>query len=51
MIDNAFFDESREQSKEVLLKLEAEKKITADPAKRRKNTFGDKVIISFPPKQ
>ena len=37
--------------KEVLLKLEAEKKITADPAKRRKNTFGDKVIISFPPKQ
>ena len=37
--------------KDILLKLEAEGKITASPAKRRKNTFGDDVIITFPPKQ
>jgi three-Cys-motif partner protein len=37
--------------KEILLKLEAEGKITANPAKRRKNTFGDDVEVTFPPKQ
>ena len=37
--------------KEVLLKLEAEGKITAVPAKRRKNTFGDDVKVIFPLKQ
>lgn len=37
--------------KEVLLKLEAQGKITANPSKRRKNTFGDKVRVTFPPKQ
>lgn len=35
--------------KDVLLKLEAQGKITAEPSKRRKNTFGDKVIITFVP--
>lgn len=34
--------------KEVLLKLEAEGRITAIPAKRRKNTFGDDVTVIFP---
>ncbi len=37
--------------KDILLKLEAENKITASPSKRRKNTFGDDVKITFPPKQ
>lgn len=39
--------------KEVLIKLEAEGKITAVPAKakRKKNTFGDNVRVIFPPKQ
>lgn len=37
--------------KEILLKLEAEGKITANPVKRRKNTFGDDVEVTFPPKQ
>jgi three-Cys-motif partner protein len=34
--------------KQVLLKLEAEGKITANPSKRRKNTLGDNVDIIFP---
>ncbi|HLH62380.1 MAG TPA: three-Cys-motif partner protein TcmP [Ktedonobacteraceae bacterium] len=36
--------------KEVLSKMEIERKITADPpaAKRKKGTFGDKVMITFP---
>jgi three-Cys-motif partner protein len=36
--------------KDVLLKLESEGKITAKPAKnkRRKNTFGDNVLVTFP---
>lgn len=37
--------------KDALLKLETEGKITAVPAKRRKNTFGDNVQVIFPPKQ
>ncbi|MBW4644946.1 MAG: three-Cys-motif partner protein TcmP [Goleter apudmare HA4340-LM2] len=37
--------------KDVLLKLEAQGKITAYPSSRRKNTFGDDVRINFPPKQ
>jgi three-Cys-motif partner protein len=37
--------------KEVLLQLEAEGKITADPSKRKKNTMADRVMITFPPKQ
>ncbi|MCP2729106.1 three-Cys-motif partner protein TcmP [Limnofasciculus baicalensis] len=37
--------------KEILLKLEAEGKITANPVKRRKKTFGDDVEVTFPPKQ
>jgi hypothetical protein len=32
--------------KEVLAKLEADKKITT--GKHRKNTFGDDVIVTFP---
>jgi three-Cys-motif partner protein len=36
--------------KEILRKLEAEGKIIAEPAKRRKDTLGDKVKITFPPK-
>lgn len=36
--------------KDVLLKLEAEGKITTNPSKRRKNTLGDNVEITFPPK-
>lgn len=36
--------------KDALLKLEAEGKITAVPAKRRKNTFGDNVQVILPPK-
>jgi hypothetical protein len=35
--------------KDVLLRLEAEGKIQAQPAKRRKGTFGDDVIVTFPP--
>jgi three-Cys-motif partner protein len=37
--------------KEILLKLEAEGKIFAEPSKRRKNTFGDNVRVTFPPQQ
>ena len=37
--------------KDALLQLEAEGKITAVPAKRRKNTFGDDVKVTFPSKQ
>ena len=36
--------------KEVLLKLEAQGKITAEPSQRRKNTLADTVKITFPPK-
>lgn len=38
--------------KDVLLKLEQQGKITAHPPanQRRKNTFGDKVKVTFPPK-
>lgn len=34
--------------KEVLLKLEQDGRIITDPSKRRKNTFGDKVMVTFP---
>ncbi|MEA5469055.1 three-Cys-motif partner protein TcmP [Spirulina sp. 06S082] len=37
--------------KDVLLKLEHQGKIITEPAKRRKNTFGDKVKVTFPLKQ
>jgi three-Cys-motif partner protein len=37
--------------KDVLLKLEAEGRITAEPSKRKKNTFGDNVLVTFPTKQ
>ncbi|MFB2938951.1 three-Cys-motif partner protein TcmP [Aerosakkonemataceae cyanobacterium BLCC-F154] len=37
--------------KDALLQLEAQGKITAIPAKRKKNTFGDNVQVIFPPKQ
>ena len=37
--------------KEALLKLESQQKIIVDPAKRRKNTFADKVKITFPSKR
>ncbi|MEG3899760.1 MULTISPECIES: three-Cys-motif partner protein TcmP [unclassified Microcoleus] len=36
--------------KQALLKLEAEGQIRANPSKRRKNTFGDEVEITFLPK-
>jgi three-Cys-motif partner protein len=34
--------------KDVLLKLETEARIIANPSKRRKNTFGDDVLVTFP---
>lgn len=34
--------------KDALLALEADGKITADPAKRNKNTFADHVLVKFP---
>jgi hypothetical protein len=34
--------------KEVLLKLEEEGRITTNPSQRRKNTFGDTVMVTFP---
>jgi hypothetical protein len=34
--------------KDVLLKLEQSNKIIANPAKRRKDTFGPNVIVTFP---
>lgn len=37
--------------KDALLELEAEGRITANPSKRAKNTFGDKIRVTFPPKQ
>lgn len=37
--------------KAILLKLEEQGQIRAEPSKRRKNTMGDKVKISFPSKQ
>jgi hypothetical protein len=38
--------------KEALIKLEQQGKIIVNPtaSERAKNTFGDKVIVSFPPK-
>lgn len=36
--------------KDALLKLETQARITTDPPKRRKNTFGDTVQVTFPPK-
>lgn len=36
--------------KDVLLKLEASGKITCEPSVRRKNTFGDDVLVTFPKK-
>ncbi len=35
--------------KEILLQLEEQQIIQTDPPKRRKNTFGDKVRVTFPP--
>jgi len=34
--------------KDVLLRLEEEKRIKTDPSKRRKGTFGPKVLVTFP---
>jgi len=34
--------------KSVLLKLEQEGKISTNPSKRRKNTFADNVVVTFP---
>jgi hypothetical protein len=34
--------------KAALLALEASRMITCEPAKRRKDTFGDEVIVTFP---
>jgi len=34
--------------KSILLKLEQEGKISANPSKRRKNTFADNVVVTFP---
>lgn len=36
--------------KDALLKLEEQGRITTDPPKRRKNTFGDTVQVTFPSK-
>ncbi|CAD0230413.1 three-Cys-motif partner protein TcmP [Planktothrix agardhii] len=36
--------------KDALLKLEEQGKIITEPSKRRKGTFGDEVIVTFPPK-
>ena len=36
--------------KDALLKLEKRGQIITEPSKRRKGTFGDKVIVTFPPK-
>lgn len=36
--------------KDTLLKLEGQGKITTEPSKRRKNTFGDKIKVIFPSK-
>jgi len=36
--------------KDVLLKLEIEKKIQTNPSTRRAGTFADSVIVTFPPK-
>ena len=36
--------------KDALLNLEAQKKISTHPSKRRKNTFGDNVEVTFPSK-
>ena len=36
--------------KDALLKLELEGKIIAEPSKRRKGSFGDKVMVTFPEK-
>ncbi|MEQ9622211.1 three-Cys-motif partner protein TcmP [Coleofasciculus chthonoplastes] len=36
--------------KDALLKLEVQGKIRAEPSKRKKNTFADKVNVTFPPK-
>ncbi len=35
--------------KDALIKLEQQGQITASPAKRRKGTFADEVIVTFPP--
>ncbi|MDU0342421.1 three-Cys-motif partner protein TcmP [Bosea rubneri] len=35
--------------KECLLQLEAQSKVSAEPAKRRKGTMADDVIVTFPP--
>ncbi|MEQ9357773.1 hypothetical protein [Coleofasciculus chthonoplastes] len=37
--------------KDALLKLEVQGKIRAEPSKRKKNTFADKVNVTFPPKR
>lgn len=34
--------------KDALLALEAESKITAEPVKRKKGTFADHVMVTFP---
>lgn len=46
-------DYTSKNYKDVLLKLEQQGKITADPpaTQRRKNTFGDEVRVTFPPKK
>ena len=36
--------------KDALLKLEEQGQIITEPSKRRKGTFGDEVIVTFPPK-
>ncbi len=35
--------------KDVLLQLEEQQRIQTDPSKRQKDTFGDKVRVTFPP--
>jgi len=44
-VDTPYIDKNY---KTVLLKLEAEGKISADPTNRRKNTFADRVKVTFP---
>lgn len=37
--------------KDVLLKLETQGRITAEPSKRKKDTFADNVLVTFPPRK
>jgi hypothetical protein len=44
-VDKPYF---KKNYKDILIKLEAERQITANPSKGRKNSFGNTVEVIFP---